>query len=341
MRSFAQGVRWKCGAYRYRVPRWVDQSIVDSVFNGKREYKLGKTQHEAALEYARIMRELEGPIRPIQTIGDLITRYRSEVIPQKADQTQRSNLISIARLHNVFGELQPLEFKSSFAFEYRDKRKDTPTSANRDLEVLSHLFSKAIEWGLIENSQHPIRDLRYKFTQPPRDRYVEDWEVSEALTVASPFLKAYISLKLALGLRKSDMLRLQLSDFRSDGIYTGHKKTATKTIYELNEARVLAWNQCLAVRPKRAKGSELLFCTRDALSYVKEDGQTSGFDSMWQRFMKKVLSETKVSSRFTEHDLRAKVASDSEDSEQARKRLGHQSMATTKKVYMRKAERAS
>jgi integrase len=83
-----------------------------------------------------------------------------------------------------------------------------------------------------------------------------------------------------------------------------------------------------------------LFCTRDGKPYIDEQGTTSGFDSVWQRFMKKALAETNLEERFTEHDLRAKVASDSKDSEQARKRMGHTSSAVTERVYRRKAERA-
>lgn len=44
--------------------------------------------------------------------------------------------------------------------------------------------------------------------------------------------------------------------------------------------------------------------------------------------------------RFTEHDLRAKVATDSPGIETARKRLGHKTASTTKAVYDRKDERA-
>ena len=38
--------------------------------------------------------------------------------------------------------------------------------------------------------------------------------------------------------------------------------------------------------------------------------QASGWDSMWQRFMTRLLKDTDVKERFTEHDLRGKVGSD-------------------------------
>ena len=62
-----------------------------------------------------------------------------------------------------------------------------------------------------------------------------------------------------------------------------------------------------------------------------------GFDSIWRRFINKALKETKLSERFTEHDLRAKVASDTE-TENARKLLGHANIEVTERVYRRKPE---
>ena len=60
---------------------------------------------------------------------------------------------------------------------------------------------------------------------------------------------------------------------------------------------------------------------------------------MWQRFMDRVLSETKVAERFIEHDLRAKVASDAESLERARALLSHADARTTEAIYRRKPER--
>ena len=60
---------------------------------------------------------------------------------------------------------------------------------------------------------------------------------------------------------------------------------------------------------------------------------------MWKRFMERVKSETKVTDHFTEHDLRAKVASDAESLERARALLAHSDSRTTNKIYRRKAER--
>ena len=62
------------------------------------------------------------------------------------------------------------------------------------------------------------------------------------------------------------------------------------------------------------------------------------FDSIWQRFMRNALIKTKLKERFTEHDLRAKVASDIE-SKHARRLLGHSNIEITERIYRRKANK--
>jgi integrase len=62
---------------------------------------------------------------------------------------------------------------------------------------------------------------------------------------------------------------------------------------------------------------------------------------MWQRFMDRVHNETDVAERFTEHDLRAKCASNAETLEHARALLAHADARTTQAIYRRKPERVA
>lgn len=57
-KPFAAGVRWKNGAWRYRVPRWVDDATLCRVCDGKREVTLGRTDGDAVEEWMRIQRSL-------------------------------------------------------------------------------------------------------------------------------------------------------------------------------------------------------------------------------------------------------------------------------------------
>jgi integrase len=132
-----------------------------------------------------------------------------------------------------------------------------------------------------------------------------------------------------------------VSRLHDDGIHIQRHKTAgttgKRTIYEWTPELRTAVELAKSVRPSL---SPFLFANRRGQPYIDEaTGQSHGWDSMWQRFMDRVLAETKVAERFTEHDLRAKCASDAESLEHARALLSHADARTTQAIYRRKPER--
>jgi len=230
---------------------------------------------------------------------------------------------------------------------YVDKRC-APTAAKREIEVLRHAFTKAVEWGIID--QHPFIGQVRLPSSKPRTRYVTDHEIMAALSLTSRrkrgsvnVIRAYIKIKLLTGMSRSDLLRLRPeTDFLDEGICnTRHKTKGTTgitTIYEWTDELLAAVDEALAARP--ASASPYLFCTRDGKCYVDESmGLANGWDSMWQRFMLRVLDETDVEERFTEHDLRAKCASDGESLEHAKALLAHAGDRTTNRWYRHKPTR--
>jgi len=278
----------------------------------------------------------------IRTMGDLFDRYQLEEIPTKKPATQKSKLISLIRLRKAFSAGNVTDIESTHCFQYKDyaTKKYGVEPCNNDIKLLSHCFSKAIEWGVIGNDKHPIRGLRIKNPSPPRRRYVTDDELSIALTQASPFLTAYIGLKMATGMAKGDLLSIKMSDINKEGLHYSRRKTNGKPMvypFEIDgidtglRERIDA---CITASVKVK--SFYLFSTKQGQPYIKADGTTSAFDSMWQRFMKRVLTNTDVC-HFTEHDLRAKVASDT-DSAHAQQLMSHANQSTTDRIYRRKAD---
>lgn len=337
VKPFAKGVRWKNGQWRYRVPRWVDDATCCRLFDCKREITLGVTVGDASAKYADLMKALHFTSHA-RTMGELMDRYVAEVVPTKKPTTQRSNVASVSRLRAVFGSILIPDFESPWAFQYRDKNKHRQTTANRDLEVLSHLFSMAIQWGYLKNEQHPMRGLRVKAHRPARSRSPSLQEVGKFLAHANPILRAYVVLKLATGPRKADMLRLRLTDAKPDGIHVTHGKTGKPTVYVWNDERRAAWEACKAARPKRIASLTHLFCTRQGKPYVDDAGDCSGFDSIWQRAMVKAVADGLE--RFTEHDLRRTVADKAMTMDEARRLLGHSTESMTRKVYRTRPEEA-
>jgi len=325
--------RWRYyhGAYYYQVPPGEE-----ILWEGKQQFRLGSALTEAYRNFAERVSWKDD----VNSMCELLDRYLIEVVPLKAPATQRSNRIGIKRLRGFFAgnPVQAIRPKHIYSFREICNKRHGAISCNRDLEVLSHAFTKAIEWGVID--EHPM--VGKKVTKNPaarRKRYVEDWEVVQFLSIASPFLQMYIELKLILGLRKGDMLSIMHACMASDGLHVTPRKTAASSarsiIYEWTPDLRLAIQSI--VKRKGNMESPYLFCTRQGLPYIKEDGTTSGFDSIWQRTMYKALNSTNLVERFTEHDLRAKVASDT-SADHAKELMGHSDSKITDRVYRRKTE---
>lgn len=259
---------------------------------------------------------------------------------------------------NGFGNVPLGDIRPQDIYKYVDKRAPKreqdgdkiysgKVAARKEVALLSHAFTKAVEWGYID--RHPFKGQVRLAGEKPRTRYVEDWEIVECLSLPSArkrgsvkAIHAYIRLKLLTGMSRGDLLRLTMSQLKDDGIHITRHKTANKTehrtIYEWTEELRRAVDDAKGVRPVHI--SPYLFCNKKGEGYLSEDTvRANGWNSMWQRFMDRVLSETKVKDRFTEHDLRAKCASDASTLEHARALLSHADSRITERVYRRKPER--
>lgn len=326
--------RWQYrhGAYYYQVPPGLEK-----LWDGKKVFRLGRSLPEAFKEYAK---RIEAGERA-KTIADILDRYALEVIPTKAAKTQKDNIMQCARLRKVFGEMFVHSIEPHHIYQYYDKR-EAKVAAKREIALLSHVYTKAVQWGAIK--RHPFKGQVRLPGERPRERYIEDWEIIEALSLqaerrgsAVPAIQAFISLVLITGLRKGDTLRIRESDIKEDGLYVKIGKTGKRVILTWNEDLRDTIDTAKRLRPVHI--SPYLFCTRRGECYVNGNDETPGWNSMWQRFMDKLLAETRLKESFTMHDLRAKAGSDQPDDEQARKLLTHESVALTRKHYRRKPQK--
>lgn len=333
--------RWKLhhGAYYYLVPVGLE-----AAWDGKKKFRLGATLPEAY----RVWGERVGRLDKIRNVSELLDQYTLEVVPTKAPTTRLQNISAMKQLRELLGTAPLDSLKPTIIYGYVRKRGAIKTGAKREVEVLSHALTKAVEWGYID--RHPFAwQLRFE-GEGPRTRYVEDWEIDECLSIESRRKKgsvraaqAYIRLKLLTGMARGDLLRLRPGvDFKDDGIHIQRhktsKKTGKRTIYEWTDELRAAVAAALAARPVDI--SPWLFCNMRGECYVNEEtGRAGGWESLWSNFMARVLDETKVKETFHEHDIRAKVASDAESLEHAQALLSHADSRTTRRFYRRKPEK--
>lgn len=331
--------RWRHvhGAYYYQVPKGLEEA-----WDGKQLFRLGRSLPEAYKVWADRLSTIDDA----KTIADLLDRYLLQVVPQKKITTQTHNTVAIKRLRAVLGTIALTTIVPRQIYQYIDKRA-AKVAAKREIAVLSHAYTKAVEWGYLD--RHPFKGEVRLDGEKPRDRYVEDWEVIEFLSIpprrkAGSVLavQAYIRIKLLTGLRRGDLLRLTMSNLKDDGIHVTPGKTENSTGKRL----IIEWSDELRAAVELAKLARpvqiapWLFCTFRGEGYFDEEsGRAAGWEGMWRNFVSRVLSTTKVKERFTEHDLRAKCASDAETLEHARMLLAHADGKVTERIYRRKPER--
>lgn len=291
-------------------------------------HNLGRVKHKAIAEYANFI----GPNRRITTMSDVIDRYMTEVSPKKAETTYKGELRLAKTLKAGLGKIKPEQITKRTVYAYLDARRNTPTQANREFALLSHMLKKAVRWAVID--ENPCIGVE-KFKEKPRKRYVEDDEFQAFKKFAGEVIATYLDFKYLTGLRKKDILELRRDQLLEDGIHL--------TVSKNGKPIIMKWSDDLRVVVERAKRlhcsnpntvrfSQFLFCTRKGTAYTPD-----GFSSNWQRQMNKALENGVIRERFTEHDIRAKAGSDSESLQAASALLTHGDSKTTERSYRRKA----
>lgn len=317
-------------------PRWTqDRGVIyyrtrpaeRHLWEGRSFFPLGRTEPEAwRTWYARTA---DTPSGGLETLGDAIDRYAREVLPDRAESTQRDYRRALQLLRNVFGHMRPSDLAPRHVYAYMDRRPGV--AGNRERAVLSSVLSYAVRWGMLD--RNPVREVR-RSPERPRDRYVTDDEVAAFLEHAPPMIRAYVRLKLLTGLRQGQLLGLRRVDWDAERaeLTAPATKGGRATVYQGPELR----DAVAAIREACANGSAVasvwLIPSRTGRRYTSD-----GFRSIWQRAMRRYCDAGGV--RFSEHDLRAKVASDAEAAH-AQALMGHRSQIT-ERVYRRKPNRVA
>lgn len=278
--------------------------------------RLGRTEAEL---YRRLADILDAP--PAAGMATLLDRYAAEVLPTKAAKTQHEQRAYLALLRRVFGQMEPGAILPRNIARYLDERgKVAPVAANREISLLSHVFRKAIRWGIA--AINPCTGVERNH-ETPRDRYVTDAEFAAVYQRAPAHLQILMDLAYLTGQRQQDLLGLRLADLIDDGILFQQRKTGARLC--------VVWSDALRAVVDRAR-------TRHAVASVwlvaTPHGQryTSGaVQAAWYRLIAECVAAGVVGERFTFHDLRAKARSDGDD----KGLLGHADPAKMARTYQR------
>jgi len=149
------------------------------------------------------------------TVGELLERYCSEVLPKKrsAGPVERLHIMTVLR-HGI-AQIETRNITLASIGDYRDQRlrKVTGSTVRRELGLIQHAFNIARrEWGI------PVPDLR-DLSKPPANRARERRLTEDDLIkleegfsqCRNPFVKPTFLFALATGMRRGEILSLRWS----------------------------------------------------------------------------------------------------------------------------------
>ena len=220
-----------------------------------------------------------------------------------ADQIARQDLAD----GRTLGQIDADDPTPQFWRHYLDKHKDTPTAANRRLQLIKAAYGWGFERGRVQ--QNPCTGVKL-FSTPGRDRYVTDAEYDAVIELAQawaasgryPYLWIMMELAYLLRARRAEVCGLQRRQIDGDRIQWARSKGSRGEI-TLITPRLKA-----AIDAGKALESDII-----SPWIVHRRGQQikkNAFDSGWQRLIKAALAAGLLTERFTFHDLKAKGVSD-------------------------------
>lgn len=295
-----------------------------------RWHRLGDSLSEM---YAALSRFIEA--RPCETVKDLVERYQREVLASYSAKEQKNRAPHLARIVAVFGEMLPQEVTGQHVRAFRDrigerggKEWGRPQRALKALAALSHVFTWACEWGVVD--KNPCAGV-LRPPQPKRKRYPTDAEFRAVRDRCPPMHQVAMDIAYLTGLRRENVLAIDRDSETDEGLRVFTGKTGKLLLFkwtdELREVMRRGWS--LGPRVRR-----YLICTRDGQRYTGD-----GFYTIWKRARAKALQDGALEHPYRFNDIRAKSATDDEDLDRASKRLGHTTRQTTERFYIRGAKK--
>ena len=307
--------------------------------NGERVYgSTGETDKQKAMEIftRRYQEYLEGKWQqgPGIALGKMIEKYLEWSRVNHTPRTHQSYLVVAGMVLKHFPDSRRLSaITAREVEEYKCKRKDqvvikkgrqlTGATVNRDLTFLQGMFTKAQQWGFIQQSPFQNRTIRKFKEERKPERYLSAQERGALFSACSDKLHPIVFFALATGMRRGEIINLEWKNVNLDRrmLTVEHTKSHRTRAIPLSE-KVL---EMLKRLPKRG-----------SFVFSHEDGRQwggMGIRSVFDRAVKRAGIQ-----RISFHDLRHNFAIGFLESSQnanaiydLKKILGHSSLNTTQR----------
>ncbi len=195
--------------------------VINTTYKYHRIWDTCATEDMAETNLRKVMtlidegRYLEKKCQPKETLDQIGKRY-IEWVEAVGQKDVRSKKWRLEVLKGFFGKDAPLSAITRARIEEfqtwrksttgESGRMSTPATVNREVALIKHMLTKAVEWGIL--SDNPARRIKLFREDNRRLRYLTPEEIKALLEACSPTMRQVVILALHTGMRKGEILNL-------------------------------------------------------------------------------------------------------------------------------------
>lgn len=272
------------------------------------------------------------------SFSDVMMKYQAEAVPKLAANTIKMYRSDIKHVSAFFAEAKLSQIRPMHIKQFLDDHSDKPTTANRCKRLFSTMWNHARGWGYTD-LPNPCEGIK-GYSLAKRTVYITDEVFAAVYAHASAPLRDAMDLAYLTGQRPADALRMTAHDIIESHLIITQEKTKQPLriiihgeLAELIEriaARKQTHNIITAALLTNMHGKRL---TAAVLRNHFDEARTKAAEAM-----PKLAQAIRA---FWFYDLRAKAADDTSDQrgdQAASDLLGHDSVKTTQRHYLRRGK---
>jgi integrase len=268
----------------------------------------------------------------------MVIRYQLESLPKLAKNTIKMHRSDLKHLLIFFKEAPLDQIRPTHIKQFLEKHSDKPTTANRCKRLFSVMWNRSRGWGYTD-LPNPCEGIK-GFALSKRTNYITDALYAAVYKCASDPLKDAMDLAYLTGQRPADALNMSEHDIIDGHLIITQEKTK-------QPLRIVVSGELAALieRIKKRKRTHAIV-TSALLVNLQGKRLTSAvlrnhFDEARKLAAEADSTMEAAIKSFHFYDLRAKAADDTSDArgdQAASDLLGHDSVKTTQKHYLRRGK---
>ena len=171
-----------------------------------------KLKHCLSKESRQLKEGKQPEVKKIKNYGfnELVEQYTKWVERQRSF---KSKIYLLKQLADAFGNFPLRQFNTMLIEQYQTERLNKgnkPATVNRLLATLSHMFSKAVDWDMVEEETlKRIRKVKLLEENNRRLRYLSKEECQALISNCEAHLRPIVITALNSGMRKGEILSLK------------------------------------------------------------------------------------------------------------------------------------